>query len=517
MAQTLIATIGLTASAVFAQQPAPVPQPGLGILEAVQWTLQLNPSFHFQERQVDVTRASLLSTQSLFDTTLTASLQQGHTHTPLTQSQVLTALAAGVDATDQIADATTSSLTAQKLLRNGDTIGATASLTRNKDNLLDLTGVNTSQVAIQFAMPLLRNRGRDVVAAPEEAARLEVDATTYDVSQLASQLINGTATAYWQYVGAIRTLEVEKGSEVRGRQLLDDVQELIRGGQLPEIEAKTALANAASRAANRAAADLAVVQAGQSLGVAIGLTPDLLLSPSQPTDTLPDGLGLQPLPADPDSLRDVIHRSFERRADYLAAQKRVRELELQLVAATNQLKPQLNLAFSAGYAGVQESNNVNKYLSALFQNVSGPNVTGSVNYQFPFENSQARGRVLETQATLQQARLRVLDVSRTIGSSVIVAVHGLNNSLEQLRTAKVAADSFRDALEGERDKLRLGVGSIVDILQVEDRYVAADLQLIQAQIGYASAIVNLRLATGAFLDPDKPVQVVQRELFFTAR
>ena len=71
------------------------------------------------------------------------------------------------------------------------------------------------------------------------------------------------------------------------------------------------------------------------------------------------------------------------------------------------------------------------------------------------------------------------------------------------------------ALDGEREKYRLGAGQLVDVLTMEDRLTVAQQTLVSAELGYAQALTQLRFATGSIVAPDKAVQAVDREVFFT--
>jgi len=505
----------LAAGRVSAQVPAPAPSgSGLSIVEAVRITLSENPILHLQERQVDISRGARILERGIFDTVLGSSVKQSRVYTPLTKSAQLSAKQSNIFTSAQSANLTTTTLDLQKLLPWGISIGPVLNLDRNNDNLTNQTGLNNSLASFQVTIPLLRNRGRAVVTARERFAEFELQASFYDLSQTASQLIAGTAGAYWNQIGAVETLELYRQSEDRGRVLLENVQTLINADQLPRSEINNVVANLADRTTSRIAAEQRLVQATQSLALAMGVGPSQILSLPEPTDPLPDGL------SQPDTLMtnleldEYIHEAFTRRADYLASKKRIQSSNALLVAARNQLKPQVDAVFSAGYAGLQETNRFDKYLSSAFQNVSGPTVIGTLRYSFPFGNHLAEGQLVQSVAGFQQSQLRSTDLERNIASNVVVAATGLRFSVEQLRKAREASDAFRAALQAQRDKLRLGVGSLIDILQEEDRYIGASLNEINARVGYAVNIANFRLATGTFLLPDQPVQPVSRDLFY---
>jgi outer membrane protein len=516
-----------------AQQQAPAPVPGepvpvpgiestlippapggLSIVQAVQMTIDRNPQLLIQKQQVEFDRGAYVIQAGPFDTNIGASSNQGRNYVPLTTSEVQTAQAAGIKTGSQDINTTTTTLNGSVLFRNGISITPDVQLTRTDDNLTNMGGLNSSQVSVQVTLPLLRNRGRAVVDAQEIAAGKELDASSYDLSQLASQLIDGTVTAYWSYLGALQSLDVYRESEQRGAQLLDNVRELVRADIIARIELENGVANFASRTANRIQAEQAVVGSAQALAVAIGVSADEILSLPAPSDNYPDGLKQPLLTITPAALKSYIQLALSRRADYIAAKVRVAEAQAILVYARNQIKPQLNIVGNMGYAGLQEATRFDKYLSSVFQNIYGPSYTAGLQYTFPLGNHAAKGQLMETEAAVQQEVLHVNDTARQLASNVVTAATGLNSSVLQLEKAAEASASFGRALDGEREKLRFGAASVLDILQTEDRYVTARLDEISARVTYAEAIANFRFATGTYLAPDKPVQSVGREAFY---
>ncbi len=494
--------------------PAAPPTRTIGIVEAGQIAIDHNPILQIQKQQVNFSQGSLLVEQGIFDLNLGVTANQGRNYSALTKSASQSALQAGIDTGSQNANTTNSNLSAGKLFRSGISVSPVLRLVRSTDNLTNQTGLNNSTMGVQVVLPLLRNRGRAVVAARETSAILELNASGYDLSQTASQLLSGVAISYWNYLGALQSLEIFRSSEQRGQTLLDNVRALATADIIPRIEIDNAVANLASRTATRISAEQNAVVAQQQLAIAMGLDASEVMDLPPPGDPFPDGTTAPLLPTDVEKLRQYIQTALSRRADYLAAKTRSQEARVLLGAAHNQLKPQIDFVGNIGYSGLQETTRVDKYLSSSFQNIYGPSVVGGIEYHFPLQNRTARGQVIQSEASLQQQDLRVTDIARNVASNVITAATGLNNSVLQLNQAREASASFRAALDGERERLRLGAGSVLDVLQTEDRYINSTVNEVSAKVAYAIAIANFRLATGTYLQPDQPVQSVAREAFY---
>ena len=50
---------------------------------------------------------------------------------------------------------------------------------------------------------------------------------------------------------------------------------------------------------------------------------------------------------------------------------------------------------------------------------------------------------------------------------------------------------------------------------MEDRLTVAEQSQVNAELGYALALTQLRFATGSIVAPDQTVQSVNRDVFFT--
>jgi outer membrane protein TolC len=98
---------------------------------------------------------------------------------------------------------------------------------------------------------------------------------------------------------------------------------------------------------------------------------------------------------------------------------------------------------------------------------------------------------------------------------VVVSLNAVANAVVRSQNAQSTVAAFQTALQGERDKLRLGIGSLVDILTVEDRLTGALGSEVNAILAYTSSVAQLRFATGTLIDPGQVVQTVDRDTLVT--
>jgi len=479
----------------------------LSLAQAIESTLREHPLLHAQEQQVQFSRGAVLRAQSQFDRVVSAGGSHSRSYMPL--SEVERTLYGATSATTNF---TSIDAEATQQFRNGISAGPMLTVTRTSDNVFTLAGLNQAHIGFQVNIPLLRGRGRDVVTAPETASGIEAEASLLDLNQTISDLLVNTAMSYWTAVAARRSLDVYREAEARGKLLLDTVQALIAADKIPRSDASEAQANLADRTASRIAADQQLLQSRQQLAVAMGLSTENMDTGREASDPLPAEIAAPPAPGD---VQASINQALTRRADYLAAKKRQGGAELLAGAARNQLKPQLDLQFSTGYSGLKDGVRPDQYILSTIDGVHGVDASGGIRYQFPLQNRAAEGSVLQARSTALQASYRSQESARNIASNVIVAVEGVRSAVLQLEKVNQSVAFFRTALDNEREKYRLGVGSLVEVLTVEDRLTAVLVSQVQAELGYAFALARLRQSTGTIVEPDKAVQSVEPSVFLT--
>lgn len=486
--------------------------PGLTLLEALQSTLALHPVLHLAEQQVALDRGVRRQATGQFDTLLNSSFSQEHTATPLTQLERAQVAAAGITTTNETVNLTNLTAGATKQYRNGLSITPSFQDIRTTDNLLT-TGENLSTLLFQVNVPLMRGHGRKAVAAQETAAGIEVTAGQLDLNQTVSDLLTGTASSYWGLLAALRNFQVAKGSEERGKIYVENVQTLIDADRVPKAEIYQVQANLAERTVQRLESQQAVVEARQALALAMGLGPGRMTRVGDPSQDFPTPIKL---PAISSALINANFRLAERnRADLLASERRIEEAQTLLAGARNQIRPQLNLSFNTGYSGLSEGTSATHFFASPFHGLQGPDAFAGLNYSFPIANNAARGQLQQSQASVEQARLQLQQVQRQVMADVVDALGGVVHAAQEVSVAQQSVDAYRKALDGEREKYHLGVGSLIDVLTMEDRLTGALQSQVSAAEAYAVALARLRHATGTVVAPTSAVGTVDPTVFVT--
>jgi outer membrane protein TolC len=486
----------------------------VSLLEAVQSTLAHHPLLRSQEAQVEISRGAAELAAGQFDAVMQGGFGQDWLTTPLTAGQEDQNAAAGILSNKQSSQLTNYGIYATRQFRNGVSIRPGIQLSRSTDNLFNTTGNNTSSTSLLINVPLLRGRGSKVVAAQENAALTEIDASLYDLNQLIAQLMSSTAASYWNLVAASKSLAIARESEARGRIFLENVQALVAADHAPRNDLNEAMANLDQRISNRIASEQVMLAAQEQLALDMGVGSDRIIALiPEPTDDFP-AAEEQPLLSDsPEALQYYLEQALSNRADYLASRQRITGSQILATAAQNKLLPQLNLNLQAGYSGLQEGGNMNNFFAASLAGVRGPNTTIGFTYSFPGKNRAGHGAARQAQAQLEQTQMQSRETARNISAQLVTAVGAVRSAVLRAKNARESVEAYRAALNGEKEKYKAGMGSIVNVLTVEDKLTGSMSDQVQAQLAYALALTQFRFDTGMLISPNKPVQHVEPDTF----
>lgn len=471
---------------------APAPPPALHLLDAVNAALAHHPELELQRQEVEIGNAVQKQAAGAFDQLLETGVDQGRQYSPFTSP-----LGFALSPTDA------SNITASysKLLRNGMTVNGSLQMSRQIDGATMPDGLNTSSTRFQLVVPLMRGRGTQVTTATERAAGLRRDSAVLELRNTTATVMRRVVSSYWALVAAARSRDVAAESARRGEALVENTRTLIDADQSPRSDLAFATANAADREAGRIAADQAYVAAEQQLWLDVGYGRDdrpevAALDDFSLFGTLPNAADL------PENAGALVAGALQRRTDYLAAQRLLDAARVVRDAAADGLRPQVDFSVNAGYTSLAQGRAFGTYWSAVASGIQGPDVFGQITYRLPIENRRASGLLLEADAELREATVRRDDLARTIKASIVTSYSAVRNSLLRLDRARESVKAFQEALQGEQDKLALGIGSIIDLLTTEDRLTTAEEGQVAAWQSYGDAIIDFRFATGSLVPPD---------------
>jgi outer membrane protein len=499
-----IAIAALTCPPLFGQEELS----GIGLLEAIRVTLDMDPVIRTQEQAVAAAQGQLLTAQGQFDPVPNAEIAYRHNTTPLTQYE-----RTFYGLSTLTGDTMVYQVGLDKQFRSGLWVTPSLGMIRSEDNAGNASIPHIATVNLNITLPLLRGRGEKAVAANETASEFEYEASTRDLWHTISGSIAKTTSAYWSYRAAAQSLGALRDAENRLRELLNNGRRLVEADEMPPADLKQYEAQVSSATSARIGAEQALTEARQALGLAMGLPFEAIAALPLPADDFP--------PADdrsalgPAETAALIEDGLLRRNDLKAVDRRLDAAESLLGAARNSRLPQVDLSLDVGYQSLTEGDRFDRALTGFAGKVEGVNAGASLRYRWPIYNRTAEGNVVQGEARLQGIAIDKGNLARTIRSDILVAASSVNNSLLRLRQTQAASRSLRAAFENEKKKQRMDLSTPIDVLYIQGLLTSATLDEINAYAGYATALVRLRFATATLFAPDKDTQDIGLEQLTT--
>lgn len=478
---------------------APVPAngaAGLSLAETVRLALSHDPNLRLEEARLRSAQGVLLSSRGAFDSVVSSSLTETETDSPLSETASERSAVLG------------NSLGVEKRFRTGLSIEPELELLRTDETGAGAFNVGTFSFTVR--QPLLRGRGRTATAAAERSAERQVAASELDVRQVTAERMLTVASRYWEARAAVLNLAILRETEDRSRELLETTRKLIEADVTPAAEVVQVEANLAAKEAARIGGERTLFAARQSLGREIGLDRPAIAALPLPSDPFP---ALAPSAAELSEIDRFVAAALERRADLQAARERRSASEILRRAADIGLRPQLDLVLTPSYTGFVEGTDPASFFSPLYRNVPGASAELSLSLSWPTRNSEARGELMQIEASREQSTLVQQLVEQSIEADVPIALDAVSRHAEQLARATEAVRLFERAVVNEEKKLRAGTSTLLDVISQRDRLTAARQSEVSAQLSLALAILDLRFATGTILS--EPAESVDPALFTT--
>jgi len=185
------------------------------------------------------------------------------------------------------------------------------------------------------------------------------------------------------------------------------------------------------------------------------------------------------------SLTEALHKAYDNRPDYQAAQARVLAARFSLRAAKAERYPTLTASGFYGDEGLRLLSNSH----GVFQ------ATGSIQFNI-FDGGRIRADVLENDAERRNRQNELDNLRGQIDYEVRNALLDLKSAADQVDVARSNLDLATQTLRQARDRFTAGVTNTVEVVQSQQTLAEANENLISAQFQYNVAKVSLARALG---------------------
>ncbi len=357
-----------------------------------------------------------------------------------------------------------------------------------------ISDVLSFRAGANVTLPLLRGRGAQSVAAAERAAATEVTAGEFLLSHQASTSVLRTINAYWAAKAAQQAAGIAEQSVEFQSTLTELTAQIIKVGDLPQVELARAQAAEARARAQLEDARRRYHEARVALADAMGI------AVTSDTATLPvvaDEFPEAPQAAATDPLID---RAIESRADRFAADRAVDAGALLVDAAEGDLRSRLDLQLGSFFTALGEGSGP----KALDRWV-GPSATVAIQYEKPLGNNTAQGALVQREAELEQRRIAQRDLDRRIRLGVVQAAATIEQAAARVAQAEAAVENFQTIVDAEMARFRAGDVTLLDTVITQQQQVEAQLQLVLARQELAQRMAELEFQTGQLVSLPTPI------------
>ncbi len=340
---------------------------------------------------------------------------------------------------------------------------------------------------------MLRGRGAEAVAAGERAAVKDAEAAGLAVKHTASESVLRTATAFWALLAAQERVAILEHSVELESRLVEMTQALIEGQEMPRVELSRALAAEANARAQVESARRDLVKTRMDLALAMGVGVESETNAPLAAGPFPEVPPLDAIAMLSDAALAL--GAVDRRFDLRSARVSNEAREIEARGAVLDQRSKLDLGISISSRAIAEDS-----WSNAADAFADPSYRFKLAAEHPFGNNERLGRYAQAAARLDQQAIQSVDLGRNIKLNVVLASRSLHEAAARYVQAVEAARLFRETVDGEFEKLKLGSSTLVDAIVTEQQQTQALLTVIAAQQEVATLLAQLRFETGTLVE-----------------
>jgi len=489
----------------------------LSLDEAVQLALDRNLDIAVQRLNPQINDIAIASAYSVYKPVIGGTLNaQSQANPPTTTLVGSTSGTSTAPAAPVIAGLSTYNATmANSLPWLGSSLSVSLVNTRNAStslNSLYNPAYNTNWSAV-YTQPIGRNLAIDSNRRTITVSKINRDISDVQLRATITNTLSNVRNAYWDYVFAVQSVDVNQKSVDLAEQLVKDNQSRVEVGTMAPIDVVQAQSQAATARQNLAVAKGAMATSELALKrlIAAGTSDPNWNVRLDPTDR-PD---FAPVSVD---IEAAIRRALSERTDIQIAKKDVEMNDVTLKFLNDQLKPQADVVGTFGLVGlggtqlIKESGAVNAapsgaipggYLDALNTMLGNgcPNSTASftcyprwtiqMNLSYPLGASAQKANVARARVQLNQIQAQTKQLELQVATDVTNAAITVQSNQERVQAAQSARELAQKQLEAEQSKFEVGMSTNYNVIQSQRDLATAQSNELQSILNYRKALVEL--------------------------
>lgn len=443
----------------------------LGMVQAVVSALEKNHDLRVRRFDTDISGIDAKRARTRFDPTVAAELSS---------SDRLERQISSGKLADSAANGAEGSVEVSRTSPNGtkSTIGLTMSRDRTNraGNLFD------TRVGVELLKPLRQGAGKSVNLVDVRQAELELKASQHELEGFILSLVAEVERKYWSFFLASRELGIVDESRRLAVQQLQDVQQKIQLGSIPESEQAAAEAELALREEAVIDARSAVETARLALLRLINLNSEQFWGYALTLEDEPEqafaGV-LQP--------PEHVAEAMANRPELLRARVLVARDELEVVRTRNGLLPKLDFFLTLGKSGYSQSfdRSVSEFGDRPYDLEAG------LRYELFGGKRDARLADRKARFTREQREEALRNLTQVVQEDVLTAWLEMQRARQQLVATGKTVAKQAEKLRVEETKFEVGKNTAFQVAQAQRDFAASRIAELKARVACILAETEL--------------------------
>ncbi len=365
--------------------------------------------------------------------------------------------------------------------------------------------LNTFVVAT-YVQPLLRNLKIDGARQQLFVSQRNREITDVQLQQSIAQTVRNVRNAYYDLLGAIANLDVQRQSLELARQSLKDNRARVEIGTMAPLDIVQAEAEVATREESVIIAEAAIERLQDTVRALVfnPSSPEFWNARIEPTDTVT----FVPTQVD---VEEAVRNALGKRTDLQSARKNLEINDINVRFFRNQSLPEVNASASynaRAIGGLQVrrgpdpvtglptgpilSSVEQSYFSTLGTAFAGdfPGWNVQLNIAYPIGNSPQEAQ--HVRARLQQTQLerQLASLEMQITTQVRDAARNVLTNAKRVDATRASRALAQKRLEAEEKRFQAGLTTSFFVLQAQRDLIVARNSELFALVEYAKSVVN---------------------------
>jgi outer membrane protein TolC len=309
----------------------------------------------------------------------------------------------------------------------------------------------------------------------ERGAREDERAAQFSYKDARDLVVLGTGNAYLQALSGGARVETAEAQMQTAQALYGKATDQQNAGLSPAIDTLRAQVEFQNRQQQLIVARNDFAKQKLALVRAIGLPvgQEIALTSKAPYDAIAT-LGIE----------GSLQRAYASRSDYLAAAQQVRAAEYYRKGASSEYFPTIDMTADYGDLGINFGNSHGTFT-----------VAGRLNIPI-FQGGKVHADVLQSEATLRQARAQLDNLRGQIEYEVRTALLDIEAADQQVQVARSSVDLAEQTLMQARDRFSAGVTDNLEVVQAQQTVAWAHESYISSLYAHNLAKIELVRAMG---------------------